>query len=291
MDDAGLTTLLAGLVPALLRELRPSADVPRRPRPAVTAPPGQPLAAVWRAPAGQRAAGVVTTTAIPGARSGFRARPAWIYLPPAYQSTPRPLLPVVVLVAGQPGTPRDWFDGGQLNQILDRYAAAHDGLAPVVVVPDALGSQLANPLCVDSPAGNAFTYLAQDVPEWIDRTLQADPDRTHWAVGGVSAGATCALQLAVGAPITFPTALVLSGQRTPTLGSRARTVREHFGGGSAGLPSWEPAGRAGPRALPRQRRSRGGRRPGHAVRTPGRRAGQRDALGRHDRAACHCTRR
>lgn len=231
---------LRGVLGLPLTAQVPFADLPRRPRPVVTAPPGQPLAAVWRAPAGQRATGVVTTTAIPGARSGFRARPAWIYLPPAYQSTPRPLLPVVVLVAGQPGTPRDWFDGGQLNQILDRYAEAHDGLAPVVVVPDALGSQLANPLCADSPAGNAFTYLAQDVPDWIDRTLQVDPDRARWAVGGVSAGATCALQLAVGAPDTFPTALVLSAQRAPTLGSRARTVRERFGGSDAAFRAANP---------------------------------------------------
>lgn len=231
---------LRGVLGLPLQAQVPFADLPREPRAVVTAPPGQPLAALWRAPAGQSATGVVTTVDIPGPRSGFRGRPAWIYLPPAYQSTPRPLLPVVVLVAGQPGTPRDWFDGGQLNQILDRYAAAHGGLAPVVVVPDALGSQLANPLCVDSPAGNAFTYLAQDVSEWIDRTLQVDPDRTHWAVGGVSAGATCALQLATGRPATFPTAVVLSAQREPTLGSRARTVRERFGGSAAAFRAANP---------------------------------------------------
>lgn len=218
----------------------PFADLATGPRRVVTAPPGQPLAAAWHAPAGQRTTGLVTTVDIPGARSGFRARPAWIYLPPAYQSTPRPLLPVVVLLAGQPGTPRDWFNGGQLDQVMNRYAQAHAGLAPVVVVPDALGSQYANPLCVDSPAGNAFTYLSRDVPAWIDRTLQVDHDRARWAVGGISAGATCALQLAVGRPATFPTALVLSGQVEPTLGDRARTVRKRFGGSDAAFRAANP---------------------------------------------------
>lgn len=215
-------------------------DLPRAPRPTVSAAPGRPLSASWQAPAGQSARGVVTTVRIPGRRSGFRARPAWVYLPPAYQSTPRPLLPVMVLISGQPGSPRDWFDGGQLNLVMDRYAAAHQGLAPVVVVPDALGGRLANPLCVDSRAGRAFTYLSVDVPAWTGSTLQVDNDRAHWAVGGVSAGATCALQLAVGVPSTFPTALILSGQGEPTLGDQARTIRLRFGGSPAAFRAANP---------------------------------------------------
>lgn len=231
---------LRGVLGIALPAQVPYADLPRGRRPVLTAQAGQPLSAAWRAPVEQPRAGTVTTVDIPGSVSGFRARPAWIYLPPAYASTPRPLLPVVVLIAGQPGAPRDWFDGGQLNLLMDRYAAAHGGLAPVVVVPDALGGRLANPLCVDSAAGNAFTYLSRDVPAWIDSNLQVDPDRGHWAVGGVSAGATCALQLGVGAPATFPTMLVLSAQREPTLGSRSRTVRQRFAGSEAAFRAANP---------------------------------------------------
>lgn len=215
-------------------------DLPAGTQPVFVAAAGRPLSESWHAPAGQRATGVVTTVDIPGVRSAFGARPAWVYLPPAYLSTPRPLLPVVVLIGGQPGGPRDWLDGGQLNLLMDRYAAAHDGLAPVVVMPDALGSRLANPLCVDSGAGAAFTYLSIDVPAWIEANLQIDTDRRHWAVGGVSFGGTCALQLAVGAPSTFPTVLVLSGQSEPTLGSRERTVRERFGGSQAAFRAVNP---------------------------------------------------
>lgn len=231
---------LRGVLGMALPAQVPYADLTRGPRPVVAARPGQPLSAVWRSPRDRPRAGVVTTVDIPGPASGFRARPAWIYLPPAYASTPRPLLPVLVLLAGQPGAPRDWFDGGQLNLLMDGYAAAHDGLAPIVVVPDALGGQLANPLCVDSAAGNAFTYLSRDVPAWIDSNLQVDGARAHWAVGGVSAGATCALQLAVGEPATFPTALVFSGQQEPTLGDRSRTVRQRFGGSQAAFRAANP---------------------------------------------------
>lgn len=206
----------------------------------VVAPPGMPLAQTWTEQAGQRGAGAVSTASIPGTTSGFSARPAWIYLPPAYLSTPRAQLPVLVLVSGQPGTPRDWFDGGKLGHVMDTFAAAHHGLAPVVVVADQLGSQLAHPLCMDSQLGNTFSYLSVDVPAWIRSHLQVDPNPRHWAVGGYSAGGTCALQLAVNAPTAYPTFVDVSGQDEPTLGTRSRTVAALFGGDTTAFTSVNP---------------------------------------------------
>ena len=37
------------------------------------------------------------------------------------------------MIGGQPGGPRDWLDAGKLASRLDAFAAAHRGLAPVVV--------------------------------------------------------------------------------------------------------------------------------------------------------------
>src|SRR5690606_33522021 len=65
----------------------------------VAAPPGQPLSAVWRPPAGLPATGVVAEVPIPATASGFAARPAWLYLPPAYLARPRAQLPVLVLLS------------------------------------------------------------------------------------------------------------------------------------------------------------------------------------------------
>ncbi len=180
----------------------------------VTVNAGASLDAVWSPPSDMPENGVVTTVEIPGIVSGFRARDAWIYLPPAYLSTPpRAQLPVLVLVPGQPGTPRDWFDGGRLNEVADAYAHDHSGLAPVVVVADSLGDQFSQPLCMDSPTANAFTYLSVDVPPvWIETNLQVDPDHGHWAVGGFSAGGTCALVLGgVNAPTVYPTFVDITG--------------------------------------------------------------------------------
>jgi S-formylglutathione hydrolase FrmB len=216
-----------------------SSVLPRSPRPAAATPAG-PLWTTWRPPADLPSHGAVTQLAVPAPRSGFAARPAWVYFPPAYLSSNRPLLPVLLLVGGQPGTPRDWLDGGQVAQRMDAWAGAHGGLAPVVVMPDALGAQTADPMCMDSALGNADTYLSRDVVTWAVDTLQVDPDHSHWAVGGWSYGGTCALQLATAHPDLFPTFYDASGQQKPTLGGDARTVAAAFGGHQAAFDAVDP---------------------------------------------------
>ncbi len=193
-------------------------------------PPSSVLAQTWRPPVGMPTVGAVSHVAVPGVRSGFRARPAWLYLPPAYLTDSRPNLPVLMLIVGQPGTSRDWIDAGHVITIMDLFAAAHHGLAPIVVMPDPLGSTMANPLCANTSLGNVDTYLAEDVPTWVSANLQVDPDTRHWAVGGFSYGGTCSLQLSVNHPRLFPTFLDISGQDAPTLGSRQRTLDRAFGG-------------------------------------------------------------
>ncbi|MFD9546574.1 alpha/beta hydrolase [Nocardia salmonicida] len=195
----------------------------------------RPLEPAWQAPDGLPDGGRMLTATVPPTASGFTAREAQIYLPPAYFADPRPLLPVMVLLAGEPGAPQDWFVGGKLAETMDSFARAHNGLAPVVVVADGTGSQLANPLCLDSALGKVATYLAVDVPAWTRANLQIDPDPRSWAVGGLSYGGTCALQLATNYPGVYPTFLDISGEDEPTLGDRQRTVDAAFGGDTAAL--------------------------------------------------------
>jgi S-formylglutathione hydrolase FrmB len=194
----------------------------------------------WRPPASMPQSGAVTEVAIPPTASGFATRSAWVYVPPAYLTPHPPLLPVLFLIGGQPGGPRDWLDGDQLALRMDQWAGAHAGLAPVVVMPDALGSETANPLCMNSALGQADTYLTTDVVAWVTSYLHVDPDHAHWAVGGFSYGGTCALQLAVAHPALFPTFVDISGQRSPTLGGRARTLRATFGGNAAAFAAVDP---------------------------------------------------
>jgi enterochelin esterase-like enzyme len=206
----------------------------------VAVPQGKVLSEVWRAPAGLPKKGTVAKTPIPGVKSGFDARDAYVYLPPAYQADPRPLLPVLVLLSGQPGGPDDWVNSGDLAGIMDGFAAQHQGLAPIVVAADPSGSLWGNTLCMDSKLAKAQTYLAQDVPDWVRANLQTATGRGATAIGGISYGGTCAIQLGVNAPQVYGSLLDISGQDEPTLGSHQKTVDAAFGGDEAAFDAVDP---------------------------------------------------
>lgn len=141
--------------------------------------------------------GLVEQVVIPPLVSGFHARPAEAYLPPVWFTPARPPLPVIELLHGTPGTPQDWTRGGGADVSADRWAAAHGGLAPIIVMPDVNGSFSGDSECVDGRLGRAETYLSVDVPAWAVGRLQARADRQGWAVGGLSEGGYCALDLAL----------------------------------------------------------------------------------------------
>ena len=172
--------------------------------------------------------GALAETQIPGTKSGFKARNALVYLPPGYSDDDSPA-PLLVLLAGQPGNPQDWVSGGGLVETMEGYADRHRGKMPVVVVADQLGSPVANPLCSDALLGNAATYLQQDVVEWAKANLNVSDDPARWAIGGVSNGATCALQVVTRRPDLFHTFLSFSGEPEPSLSDRNRTINEGFG--------------------------------------------------------------
>ena len=56
------------------------------------------------------------------------------------------------------------------------FADAHQGLAPIIVMPDPNGSVHSDTECVNSPRGNAETYLTVDVPNFM-RTHFTLPDQ------------------------------------------------------------------------------------------------------------------
>ena len=185
----------------------------------------------WKPSGGLPAGGVLRKTPIPGTASGMNNRDAYIYLPPAYFAANRPALPVLVLVAGQPGGPADWLAGGAIRGHMDSFAAAHGGVAPVVVIPDPNGSQSANTMCMDSKIAKADTYLSQDVPRWIGATLAVDTNHSHWAVGGFSFGGTCAIQMGTRHPDVYADVLGFSSEAEPAIAKeRQKTIDAAFPG-------------------------------------------------------------
>ncbi|MEC5150272.1 hypothetical protein [Cryobacterium sp. GrIS_2_6] len=119
-----------------------------------------PLWQSWTPPVDMPATGTTGTQVIPSPLSGFSSRPAGIYLPPAALVPNAPELPLVIMLMGQPRDP----DPQYVAATLDRDAAQHGGLAPIVIVADQLGDPSADPLCLDTAAyGNAETFLTRDV--------------------------------------------------------------------------------------------------------------------------------
>ncbi|MCX7522909.1 alpha/beta hydrolase-fold protein [Microbacterium sp. STN6] len=196
------------------------------------------LGATWQPPSGMPSKGRVGTVRIPATKSGFGARIASVYLPPAALVASPPALPVAVLFSGQPGAPSDVFTAGRVAQMLNAYAHAHKGLAPIVVAPDQLGRPDKNPMCVDSPLGKSATYLLVDVPNWIRSHLNVAADPRYWAVGGYSQGGTCSIQFGAGHPDLFRSIIDISGEEAPTIGPS--TVREAFGGSAAAYKKITP---------------------------------------------------
>jgi enterochelin esterase-like enzyme len=207
--------------------------------------PAGPLTTTWTPTGSDIPAdgkGKTSTIDLPGTASGFTGRPGQVYYPPAYfADNPQPL-PVMILIAGQPGDPGDWFLGDRVQNVMNDFAAAHHGIAPIVVVPDALGSTLANPDCLDSSLGNVDTYLSKDVPDGIKKQLRVDQDTTHWVIGGFSYGGICSLQLATNHPDIYRNFIDISGLEDATLdiGQRQQTIDKIFGGNEAKFKAINP---------------------------------------------------
>ncbi|WP_144709821.1 esterase family protein [Curtobacterium pusillum] len=184
------------------------------------------------------AVGEVRTVDIPGARSGFPARPAVVYLPPAALVRDPAPLPVVLAFSGQPGAPSDMFTAGQMSTVLDASAAAHHGRAPIVVSVDQLSAPGLNTMCVDSRLGRSATYVTEDVPRWLTDHLPVTTDRRAWGLVGFSQGATCAMQFITAAPDRFGAALAISSEMQPTDQNPQHSADQAFGGS---VTAWKAA--------------------------------------------------
>jgi len=189
------------------------------------------------------AQGAVFTTQIPATASGFDTRPATIYLPPAWFAKKTPHLPTLVLLPGEPGSASDWSQQGDADGTADAFAAEHDGVAPIIVMPDPNGLRTVDSECVNSPFGNAQTYLTVDVPAFARQHLDASAGPGSLAVGGLSAGGTCSVMLALDAPDVYPTFASFSGFASPQYEetSHQTTLDTLFGGSQERFDEHDPA--------------------------------------------------
>jgi S-formylglutathione hydrolase FrmB len=178
--------------------------------------------------AGSKGSDLVQVT-IPPTVSGFHHRTEFVWLPPAWHHTPRPALPVIVMLAGSPGAPDNWFGIG-ITDLGAATAKTHHGWAPILVFADQNGSFTGDTECVDGPRGNAETYLTVDLPRYLQTTFGASTNPADWTIAGLSEGGTCAPMISVRHPDRYGHFIDLSGDVAPSVGSQATTIAKLYGG-------------------------------------------------------------
>ncbi|GLZ51913.1 hypothetical protein Acsp07_15300 [Actinomycetospora sp. NBRC 106378] len=189
-----------------------------------------------------RATGALVEVSVPSTASGFAHRDEDVWLPPAwFASGPRPVLPAIMMIGGEFNTPADWIRVGNAVQTADAYAAAHGGLAPVLVFADAGGTFNNDTECVDGPRGNAATHLTKDVVPDVERSFGVSSDPRAWGVVGWSMGGTCAVDLAVMHPELFDSFDDIAGDAGPEVGTKQQTIDRLYGGNAAAWAAFDPA--------------------------------------------------
>ncbi len=206
--------------------------------------PTAPIAETWRAPADLPKHGAVVplngALQIPST-AGFAARTASLYLPPAALTRDPPPLPFVVFMMGQPGSP----DPGPISEAMDRLAAEHHGLAPIVIVADQLGSVDNNPACVDSAAfGGVEEYFTTDIPRWARAHLRILSNASSWTIAGFSNGGGCALDWGLAHPELWGNVVSLSGESYQGTEFPEEVLQQVFRGDEAAYEAAKPATKA-----------------------------------------------
>jgi enterochelin esterase-like enzyme len=141
----------------------------------------------------------VADVSLPDPRLGVPTGRTRVLLPPGYDDPAHAAerYPVVYLVHGYPsGGPDDWLGPGGAVQTLQALADSHAAPPMIVVAVDATAGTGTDWECLNVPGGPQLeSYLTTTVPREIDARFRTLPDRGDRAIGGMSGGAFCALNL------------------------------------------------------------------------------------------------
>jgi enterochelin esterase-like enzyme len=141
--------------------------------------------------------------------------PMYVYLPAAYRGGTRHF-PVIEALHGYPGTPVTWLRKLNVQSTLDREIAAGRMAPTVVLFPYQTPERLLDTECTNLRDGpQTETFLTVDVPAYVRAHYRVRTDRAGWGLTGYSAGAFCAINLALRHPDRYAAAASLSGYAEP----------------------------------------------------------------------------
>jgi len=121
-----------------------------------------------------------------------------------------------------PGRAIDWFNGGQVARTMTMLLADHLVQPMIVVSPTVATSWASDSECLNAVGGAQFeTYLTRDVVGFIDRRYWTISQASGRAIGGMSSGGYCALNLGLRHQHEF--SMILAHEPYGTPGSSARS--------------------------------------------------------------------
>ncbi|PRY15918.1 alpha/beta hydrolase [Kineococcus rhizosphaerae] len=166
--------------------------------------------------------GRVVSVDVPGPASGTTGQ-VLVVLPKDYGKVKAPAggYPVLEAFHGWPGTPQQWLDAMKVLPALDGAVADHQLAESIVVVPDLEIPAGRDTECVDGPAGEPQleTWLARDVPAYVESHWTTSRNADGWASIGLSMGGWCANEVTMLHPQQFGAAITFGGYARLNLGS------------------------------------------------------------------------
>ncbi len=143
-----------------------------------------------------------------------------IHLPVGYDPKAGTGYPVLVAFYGFPGAYTGFTDAANMDYTtqVDAAVAAYKIRAPIIVIPQ-LHWNGVDSECVDGPQGNVYTWLKDDLPQWITGHLRVASGRSSWATTGYSAGGWCAAFVGLKNPDRYGAAQAFGGYFKPVFSS------------------------------------------------------------------------
>jgi len=177
-------------------------------------------------------------------------RTVFVYLPPSYMKEPARRYPVIYFLHGYGATAEAYIKVLAMPDSIDRVVAA-GGREMIVVLPDAF-TKYSGSMYSNSPTiGDWETFVAQDVPAYVDQRYRTIASREGRGLAGHSMGGYGTMRVGMKQPSAFAALYAMSScclMNDPAAGrgtgARGATARGEGARGEAAQGRGDGAGRA-----------------------------------------------